>query len=228
MTNPLKELTNKEWGLWLISLLIVTISNLVTGSPDILTLAATWIGITSLIFTAKGNVWAQILMIAFSILYGIISFRFSYWGEMITYLGMTLPMAVWSAITWLRNPSDGNSGEVAIQKLKKSHFLFLIILSIVVTSGFYVLLRFFETPNILFSTISVTTSFLAASLTMLRSSYYALGYAANDLVLIVLWGLAAMQNPVYIPVIINFAIFFLNDMYGFVSWKKRETLQLSA
>ena len=226
MQNPWKELSVKEWWLWSISMLIVTVSNLVGGSFDVLTLAATWVGITSLIFAAKGNVWAQFLMVAFSILYGIISFRFRYWGEMITYLGMTLPMAVWSAVTWLRNPSAGSKSEVAIRKLEKKHFLFLLVLSIVVTGAFYFILRWLETPNIVFSTLSVTTSFLAASLTMLRSSYYALGYAANDLVLIVLWGLAAAKDPVYIPVIINFMIFFMNDMYGFISWKKRERTQL--
>ena len=209
-------------------MLIVTVSNLVGGSFDVLTLAASWVGITSLIFAAKGNVWAQFLMVAFSILYGIISFRFRYWGEMITYLGMTLPMAVWSAVTWLRNPSAGSKSEVAIRRLEKKHFLFLLVLSIVVTGAFYFILRWLETPNIVFSTLSVTTSFLAASLTMLRSSYYALGYAANDLVLIVLWGLAAAKDPVYIPVIINFMIFFMNDMYGFISWKKRERTQLCA
>lgn len=224
MQNPWKELSVKEWWLWSISMLIVTVSNLVGGSFDVLTLAATWVGITSLIFAA----WAQFLMVAFSILYGIISFRFRYWGEMITYLGMTLPMAVWSAVTWLRNPSAGSKSEVAIRKLEKKHFLFLLVLSIVVTGAFYFILRWLETPNIVFSTLSVTTSFLAASLTMLRSSYYALGYAANDLVLIVLWGLAAAKDPVYIPVIINFMIFFMNDMYGFISWKKRERTQLCA
>lgn len=228
MQNPWKELSVKEWWLWSISMLIVTVSNLVGGSFDVLTLAATWVGITSLIFAAKGNVWAQFLMVAFSILYGIISFRFRYWGEMITYLGMTLPMAVWSAVTWLRNPSAGSKSEVAIRKLEKKHFLFLLVLSIVVTGAFHFILRWLETPNIVFSTLSVTTSFLAASLTMLRSSYYALGYAANDLVLIVLWGLAAAKDPVYIPVIINFMIFFMNDMYGFISWKKRERTQLCA
>lgn len=228
MQNPWKELSVKEWWLWSISMLIVTVSNLVGGSFDVLTLAATWVGITSLIFAAKGNVWAQFLMVAFSILYGIISFRFRYWGEMITYLGVTLPMAVWSAVTWLRNPSAGSKSEVAIRKLEKKHFLFLLVLSIVVTGAFYFILRWLETPNIVFSTLSVTTSFLAASLTMLRSSYYALGYAANDLVLIVLWGLAAAKDPVYIPVIINFMIFFMNDMYGFISWKKRERTQLCA
>ncbi len=97
--------------------------------------------------------------------------------------------------------------------------------TIAVTAVFYGILRALDTLNIIFSTISVVTSFLAASLTMLRSSYYAVGYAANDVVLIVLWGLASMENPAYIPVVVNFVIFFINDMYGFVSWRRREVLQ---
>ena len=224
MHNPIQDLTKKEWLLWLGSLLIVILSNLVSGSVDVLTLVAVCVGITSLIFAAKGNVWAQILMIVFSILYGIISWRFRYWGEMITYLGMTMPMAVWSTITWLRNPSK-NGNEVEIQKLNRKHIAGLSVFSVAVTAAFCYILHVLDTPNIVFSTISVTTSFLAASLTMLRSSYYALGYAVNDIVLIVLWVLASLKNPAYIPVAVNFAIFFLNDLYGFVSWKKREAVQ---
>ena len=224
MHNPIQDLTKKEWLLWLGSLLIVILSNLVSGSVDVLTLVAVCVGITSLIFAAKGNVWAQILMIVFSILYGIISWRFRYWGEMITYLGMTMPMAVWSTITWIRNPSK-NGNEVEIQKLNRKHIVGLSVFSVAVTAAFCYILHVLDTPNIVFSTISVTTSFLAASLTMLRSSYYALGYAMNDIVLIVLWVLASLKNPAYIPVAVNFAIFFLNDLYGFISWKKREAVQ---
>jgi len=223
MNNPINELTGKEWCLWLGSLFVIIVSNILSGDIDMLTLVAACVGITSLIFAAKGNVWAQILMVVFSILYGVISWRFRYWGEMITYLGMTMPMAVWSTITWIRNPSE-NGKEVAIQRLTKKHVAGLVFFSTIVTIIFYIILKELNTPNIIFSTISITTSFAAASLTMLRSSYYALGYASNDIVLIILWILAAMENPEYIPVVVNFIIFFFNDMYGFVSWKRRESL----
>ena len=221
MNNPIKSLTKKEWILWLSSLFVVIISNIATENIDFLTMIAACIGITSLIFAAKGNVWAQILMILFSILYGIISWRFHYWGEMITYLGMTMPMAIWSTITWIKNPSP-NGREVAIQKLRLKHIIGIMICGTVTTWVFYLILKILNTPNIVFSTISITTSFLAATLTMLRSSYYALGYASNDIVLIALWTLAALKNPGYIPVVVNFTIFFFNDMYGFVCWKRRE------
>ena len=221
MNNPIKILSKHDRILWTCSLLIVFISNISVPNFDPLTLAAALIGVTSLVFAAKGNVWAQILMIVFSILYGIISFRFRYWGEMITYLAMTMPMAVWSTITWLKNPSKENKNEIQIQKLTSTHIIGLIFFGIIITAVFYFILLRLNTPNLLFSTISITTSFVAVSLTMLRSSYY----AANDIVLIVLWSLASVQNPVYIPVTINFVIFFLNDVYGFINWKKRELKQ---
>ena len=225
MNNPIRSLTRREWTLWLASLAIVLIANLMTPELDPLTMAAALIGVTSLVFAAKGNVWAQILMIVFSILYGVISFRFRYWGEMITYLGMTLPMAVWSTVTWLKNPSKENGSEVAIQTLARRHLTLLAVSTVAVTAVFYFILKALGTPNLFFSTVSVITSFLAAALTMLRSSYYAMGYAANDVVLIVLWVMASMDDPAYIPVAVNFGIFLLNDLYGFVSWKKREVLQ---
>lgn len=221
MSNPIKSLTKKEWILWIGSLAIVILSNLLSTDIDVLTLVSACVGITSLIFAAKGNVWAQILMVIFSILYGLISWQFRYWGEMITYIGMTMPMAVWSTITWIKNPSESGQ-EVAIQKLTRKHVAGIAAAGVIVTAVFYMILKALDTPNILFSTISITTSFLAASLTMLRSSYYALGYASNDIILIVMWVLASIENPAYIPVVVNFIIFFFNDMYGFVSWKRRE------
>ena len=130
-------------------------------------------------------------------------------------------MAMWSTVAWLKNPAS-NGKEVAIQKITSRHIMGLVLFGTLTTLIFYMILRMLETPNIVFSTISITTSFLAASLTMLRTSYYALGYALNDIVLIVLWLLASIENPAYIPVAVNFAIFFLNDMYGFISWRKRE------
>lgn len=221
MSNPIADLTKKEWLVWIGSLLIIIMSNLLSGSFDLLTLVAACIGVTSLIFAAKGNVWSQILMIIFSILYGIISYQFRYWGEMMTYLGMTMPMAVWSTITWIKNPSESGK-QVEIQKLTKKHIVLLLVSAIIVTTLFYIILAVLKTPNIIFSTISVTTSFFAASLTMLRSSYYAMGYAANDIVLIVLWILASISDPRYLSVTIIFIIFFFYDIYGFISWKKRE------
>lgn len=210
--------TKSDKLLWGISVSGIVISFLVFDRENFLTLIASLIGVTALIFVAKGSVWGQALTIVFSIFYGIISYSFSYYGEMLTYLGMTAPMAVFSLISWIKNPY--NKKEVKVNHLKKSEFILMAILALIVTLIFYFILKYFNTKNLFFSTVSVTTSFGAVYLTFRRSEYYALLYAANDIVLIILWTLAAMEDISYLSVIICFAMFLLNDIYGFVNWKR--------
>ena len=92
-----------ELMLWGGSVGLILASFLVFDRVNFMTLAASLIGATSLIFNAKGNPIGQALMIIFSLLYGMISYTFAYYGEMITYLGMTAPMALFALITWLRS-----------------------------------------------------------------------------------------------------------------------------
>ena len=158
-------------------------------------------------------------MIIFSILYGIISYTFSYFGEMITYLGMTLPMAILAFISWIKNPYNGNISEVKINTLKYKEILFMFALSIIVTIMFYFVLLYFNTPNLLFSTLSITSSFIAAYLTARRSPYFAVAYAINDIILIILWILASIKDNSYLCVVVCFIVFFINDLYGFFNWK---------
>lgn len=53
----------------------------------------------------------------------------------------------------------------------------------------------------------------------------ALAYAANDIVLIILWILASLYDIRYVSVVVCFIAFFANDIYGFVSWRKMKTRQ---
>ncbi len=214
-----------EFLLWCVSVFLIMISFLLFDRENFLTLIASLIGVTSLIFNAKGNPLGQFFMIIFSLLYGMISFHFAYYGEMVTYLGMTAPMAVFSLISWLRNPYLGNKAEVKINRLQRKEFIFLIILTAFVTVIFYFILDMFHTTNLIPSTISVTTSFLAVYLTFRRSTFFAIAYAANDIILIFLWILAARTNTSYISVIICFILFFINDIYGFINWSRMQKRQ---
>lgn len=190
-----------------------------------LNLAASLVGVTSLIFAAKANPIGQALMIVFSVLYGIISYGSAYYGEMITYLGMTMPMSVVSLISWLKNPYNGNKSEVKVNKIHRGEVLLMCGLAVVVTAAFYFILKAFGTANLAFSTLSVTTSFIAVYLTFRRSPFFAGAYASNDIVLIILWILAARENSGYISVAVCFAAFLVNDLYGLISWRRIERRQ---
>lgn len=217
--------SRNEKLLWGISVILIVISFCMFDRENYLTLVASLIGVTSLIFNAKGNPFGQFLMVIFSLLYGIISFSFRYYGEMITYLGMTMPMAVFALIAWLKNPYKGNKAEVEVNQISKVETFYMCVGTAVVTVIFYFILKYFSTANLLPSTLSVTTSFLAVYLTFRRSPYFALAYASNDIVLILLWILASMDDSRYISVVVCFGAFLVNDIYGFISWRKMEKRQ---
>ena len=217
-----------ELLLWILSSVTITVSFLVFDRENYLTLAASLIGVASLIFNAKGNPFGQLLMVIFSVLYGIISYSFSYYGEMITYMGMTGPMALFALVSWLKNPYKGKKSQVKVNSISRKEVWFTVLLTALVTVVFYFILKYFETANLFFSTLSVTTSFGAVYLTFRRSAYFALIYALNDIVLIILWAYASLSDTTYLSVVICFLMFLVNDIYGFVSWLKMEKKQAAA
>lgn len=220
------RLTRFEWALLVSSLVVVMASFMLSPEVDYLNLATSLVGVTGLIFLAKGMVIGQIITIIFSSMYGVVAFIYAYYGEVLTYVGMTLPMAILALVEWIRHPYK-DSGEVAVAPLDRRKLRLLPLLMVVVTALFYFILRALSTPNLLFSTISVTTSFVAVYLTWMRSPFYALAYALNDIVLVVLWTLATIDDAAYAPMIACFVMFLANDIYGFVNWRRMEHRQKS-
>lgn len=218
------SLTRFEWGLWLTSVIVVAGTYIGFQAGDALSLIASLIGVTALIFVAKGHVLGQVLTIVFAVFYGVISWAFRYYGEVITYLCMSAPMAAVALVTWLRNPYK-DSAEVTVNRLNARQWAVMLLATAVVTGAFYFILRALGNAALAVSTLSITTSFLASYLTAMRSPYYALAYAANDLVLIVLWVIAALADISSVPMVACFVMFFANDLYGFVSWKRMEKRQ---
>lgn len=219
-----KSLTKFERGLWLTSVAVTVLSFLASGGTDYLNLIASLIGVTALIFVSKGHVLGQLMTVVFALFYGIISFYFRYYGELITYVFMTAPMAIAATISWIKNPYK-DSEEVKVSSVTKKQLLVMSVLAIIVTTIFYFILRAFGTTNLIISTFSITTSFVASYLTYLRSPYYALGYSANDVVLIIMWILASVEDIAYLPMVACFVMFLANDLYGFYNWQRMKKRQ---
>ena len=225
MLKKLNYFTNFEKILWLCSVTLITVFFFLFSQSGYLSLAASLIGTTALIFCAKGNPIGQGMMIIFSIIYGIISYSFEYYGEMITYVGMSAPMAAYALVAWLRNPYKGKKSEVEVNEVNKKEIAVILLLSVIVTVAFYFILKEFGTANLLPSTFSVTTSFVAVCFSARRSPYFALAYAVNDIVLILLWALAAVEDISYLSVIVCFVMFLVNDTYSFINWTRMKKKQ---
>ena len=127
-----------------------------------------------------------------------------------------------------QTPAQGRRSGVKVSSVSGRETVFMFLAAAAVTFGFYFILRYFHTANIVPSTVSVTTSFLAVYLTFRRSPYFNLAYAANDVVLIILWTLASLDESRYISVTVCFAAFLMNDLYGFINWRRIKARQGAA
>ncbi len=220
MKNFIKSIKPMEWVIWGVSVAAITVCFFVFRNTRYHYLIGALIGVTSLVFVSKGNPAGQGLTVVFSVFYGVISYSCRYYGEMITYLAMTAPMAVVALVSWLRNPYKGDKNEVEVNSLSVKEWCLFAALSVAVTIAFYFILRALNTANLIVSTASVFTSFAASYLTARRSRFYAVGYAVNDVVLIVMWVLQTVSDLTYLPMIVCFTAFLALDVYGFVNWSR--------
>ena len=218
VASSIKALSLFEKLLWAISSIVVLCSLVTSASPDPMIICSTLVGVTALIFTSHGDVLGQILIIVFSLLYAAVSFRFAYYGEVISYVFMTGGIALISTISWIRNPYSEK--QVRIGTVSPRAKIILPFATVAATVVFYFILKWLGTSKLLFSTISIATSFFASALTVLRSPLYAAAYCLNDIVLIILWAIASAADPVAMPMIICFSMFLINDIYGFVNWTR--------
>lgn len=220
-----------KWNLFEILLLsvslVVTVTIFFSGrEKNPWSLLSSVFGIVCVIFTAKGNPVAQYISILFAVFYSVVSYQSKYYGEMLIYLFLMIPIHVGCIVSWIRSRRSPESAEVKINSLSKREYLLMALADCIVTAAFYFLLRALHTDELLVSTISLVSSVSAAYLMLRRSEYYAVCFIANDLILLVLWGLRVYHYGVSsLPTLITFVVFLINDVYGFFAWKIRRREQ---
>lgn len=209
-----------------ISLILITTFFIVGDDKNWLSLTASLLGIVTVLLVAKGLVIAQFFVVVHACLYSALSYTQHYYGEMIIYIGLMIPIGVLSIISWLRNRNKENLSQVQVNKIHGKEYIMLGVVTAVATVGFYFILKALDTSELIVSTLSLITSAVAAYLSLRRCSYYAIAYIINDVILITLWSLSVINYGVaYLPTLISFVLFFINDIYGLIHWKWEEKKQ---
>ncbi|MBP5694973.1 MAG: nicotinamide mononucleotide transporter [Bacilli bacterium] len=215
-----KQILSLKEGIFLsIEIITPLIFCIIFGCRDWINLIGAQIGIVSIFFLAKASLLGISLSFVFSLFYAITSLNYKYYGEAIIYFAFMIPLGITSAIIWIINRFK-KTAEVTIVKTKKIDFVIGPIASVILTFGLFWLLRYLGTQNIITSTISLFTSFLALYFQLRRSRFTEIFFAANDIVLITLWILATIDDISYLPIVICFVFLLVNDLYGFFNWSK--------
>ena len=221
----------KSWNLFeklflLISLIIIIGCFFLGSDKNVLSLITSILGVITVIFGAKGLVLAPVINIIYNVVYILLSYTQGFYGEVLIYVFLMTPINIAMIVSWFKNKSKEDENIVEVNKLSKKEYFILFFVTILFSIGFYFILRALNTTAVFISTISLIDSFIATYLLYRRCSNYALSYIVNDIILIVLWSFAIKNNGIaYLPMILSFGVFLVNDIYGLISWKKRERKQ---
>ncbi len=220
----LKEWTKLEKTLLYGSCIIVLIVGIIFKS-DILTTLCSIIDIIAMLLIAKGKNIGQLLGVLITVLYSIVSFKNGFYGEVIIYIFMMLPMYLIGIVSWIKHKNK-ETNSVEINNIYKSEWLIVSIVSVIVFTGVYYLLKAFNTNELLVSTLSVLASLFGIYFQIRRSKYTFSFFIINDIILSVLWGIPIINgNFSLLPIFLDPVINFLNDTYGFYNWTRLEKKQ---
>lgn len=176
------------------SIILVSLVGIIFKS-DLLTTICSIVGIITALLLAKGKNLGQIFGLLIVALYSIVSFKNGYYGEVIIYLCIMLPMYIIGIISWRRHQNkDTNSVEVSRITIKE--WIIVLFASIVCFIGIYFLLKAFNTNQLFISSLSVIDSLFAVYLGVRRSKYSFYFYVVNDLILILLWGIPVITGTI--------------------------------
>ena len=219
------RLSGGEWILWILTVGPVLAVFLLIPNPDWLTLFSSVIGITSILFIAKGWVLGEFLTAVFTGFYGAVSAVNGFYGEVLSAFGIALPLSVLSIIAWIRHPFS-NSGEVEVgERISKKQIVLILTLTPLIAVSFLYILRAFGTVNAEIGAVSVSLNSAAAFMKIARNPYFPLVYGVNDLVLITLWVLASLSDSANLPMVACFLGFLVSDLYAWISWRKMKARQ---
>lgn len=205
--------------------LFLVLTTAVIFKSDFLTAICSIVGITTALLLAKGKPLGQVFGLFIVLLYSIVSYKNKFYGEVIIYLVIMLPMYILGIISWLKHQNK-KTNSVDIGKVSKKEWVLVCLISIAFFIGIYFLLKLFNTNELFISSLSVIDSLFAVYLQIRRSKFSFYFYVVNDLVLIVLWGIPCLiGNVMLIPMLLNPIINLVNDIYGIINWQKLEIIQ---
>ena len=188
---------------------------------ELLSIIVSFLMLFTALNQAKGNILSQFIGVLVAILYSYISYNNRYYGETIIYVFILLPMYIIGIYTWsLNNGSLStvvNKNEIGIKE-----WIILIMINILLFILMYFLLDYFDTEQLLISTLSMNINLTATYLLIRRSKYSFIIYLFNSIIFLFLWGIPVLNGDYkLLPMLLEAILLIVNDIYGTVRWMKR-------
>ena len=189
-----------KWNLFEILLLVIGLGGIVacffvSTEKNYLSLFVSIVGVVSVMFTAKKLQFAPVISIGYNILYAIVAYSQRFYGEVMVYLCVLLPLSIMTLIGWLKSKANEDA-TINPKKIGKEEIIILSVLILPIAIGMYFLLNALNTPNLIVCTISFVTALYASYLLFRKNAFYAVIYTINSIFVIILWTITTIEQGV--------------------------------
>lgn len=157
------------------------------------------------------------------ILYIVQSALYNNWGEFILNVAIVLPLLILALVNWFRGKSEQGL-TVKSHKIGWKEWTILICLSLAVGIGFFFVLRYFNTPYVLFASICGFFSTMANYLVMRKSPMSFVVFCVGNIFMFLIWLLPIIEgqsdNFETMPMLAVLIIYTLSNVFGLINWNK--------
>lgn len=205
-------------------LLITYVIAYLTKTSIISTVCSTC-SIFNAVLMAKGCIWSYFFALVESITYIILSFNLRYYSEVVVNLFGLLPLTIYGLISWLKNQNE-KTNAVNINTLSKKEVIIVIMSQVIMSFGYYQLLKYFNNDMLIVSTINLAFTILGVYFASRSSIMTYVIYIINCITKSLLW-IAPILNGNFesITVFISCLLYLVCDVYGLYNWTRLKKIQ---
>ena len=195
------------------------------SKSNIFSIISSTCSIFNAIFMAKGNVASYIFALIETTTYMIVSYGQQYYSEVLVNLFGLLPLTIYGLISWLKNQNK-KTNTVNIKTLSSKEVIIVILSQVIMSFGYYQLLKYFNNEMLLISTINLAFTILGVYFASRMSIFTFVIYIVNCVFKATLW-LAPILKGDYsnATVLIATLLYLVSDTYGLINWSKLKKIQ---
>ena len=208
-------LFEKVW-LFISTITMIGLSIVWKDSPIALISGVT--GIIGVVLCAKGKISTYFYATINVALYAWICFQNGLYGEVMLNAFYFIPMNIVGFMLWNKKKDD--DGNVEAKALTKKQLIILSVGLFVAIVLYYQLLKSLGGNLQLIDSITTVTSVMALLLQVLRYKEQWLIWILVNLVSIVMWVMLLNTSEGSISMIVMWAAYLINSIYGYINWKK--------
>ena len=182
---------------------------------------------------ARGKLLGMYIGVLECLFYAFICYRSQLFGEIIKVLCISVPLNIYSIITWTINmrknkkdkyKDNSDDEDIVIKKFNKKMLAAYILLAVACVALSYVLLKFgLKQKNALFlSSVALMITIMGKILTAQRFMESYAVFVIGDIICMLMWGQTILQvgfSVAEFTMVIYYIACFSNDIYAYKLWK---------